>query len=180
MFQCIAVTGGIAEGKSTVLSYLREIGAKTASADDMAREAMREPKVREAIRALGFDPDDRSALRDQLVKDTSFRRELNRLIHPHVMLSLANSGAEVVEVPLLIEACLPYFFRRIWCVTCGPEVQHERLTQRLGDPQIASKLIGSQLPTRAKSAFAHRIIRTNQDALSVKRYVTECYLLDRE
>ena len=34
----LALTGGVAEGKSTVASYLREAGFDVVSADDLARE----------------------------------------------------------------------------------------------------------------------------------------------
>jgi dephospho-CoA kinase len=48
----IAITGGIAEGKSEILKYLRSRGANVISADQIAREIMALPATQSAVRDL--------------------------------------------------------------------------------------------------------------------------------
>ncbi len=170
-----ALTGGVAEGKTTVLRMLSEFGLSTASADDVAREVLEDPVVQSQIEAaLGLgSPLDRDELRTIVADDPEKRRRLNELVHPEVFSRLVESRADVVEVPLLIETCLQAAFSRIWVVTCNPEERLRRLVQRLGDPGRAQRLVASQLATEVKSAFADRTIRTDQPLDCVQREVEE-------
>ena len=171
----LAITGGIAEGKTTVTGYIRELGIAAVSADDISREVFAEPEVQADLRkhfqtSESIDP---SHARSALASDVRFRRKLNDLTHPRILRLMRASVARVFEVPLLFEACLQGEFDRVWVVTCGPEEQIERLVSRLGDRQKASAMLQTQLPTPVKCAFADRIVRTNLDEASVKAYVIE-------
>jgi dephospho-CoA kinase len=176
----IAVTGGIAEGKSTVAGYLRDLGHRTLSADDVAREVFQSEEVQEALASLLAVPLplEPAAVRRAIARDSRVRRHVNALTHPRISLRLASAPERIVEVPLLIEACLQGSFDRIWVVTCGPAEQLRRLTERLGSAEEASRLIRTQLPSTVKCAFADVIIRTNQDRESVLRCVSEAVRLE--
>src|SRR5688572_28097620 len=117
----IAITGGVAEGKSTVLRYVQEHGLTVASADDLARDAFNERYTQESIaNLLGVEPPVSTKLvRDSILREPRLRRALNRLTHPQIVRSLEQSVATAIEVPLLIETCLQGHFDRIWVVTCG-------------------------------------------------------------
>lgn len=173
-----AITGGIAEGKSTVLGYLREVGFRTASADDVAREVFHRPDVLRQIEAT-FGTADRAELRVRLGADAGARRTLNALLHPPTWAALESSEVEVVEVPLLVEAVLFSHFVGVWVVTCGEEEQRRRLRGRLQGEDAAVQdrmildLLQVQLPTRAKIAFADRIIHTNLPEADVRREVLD-------
>ncbi|HMS54787.1 MAG TPA: dephospho-CoA kinase [Fimbriimonadaceae bacterium] len=179
MVDAIAVTGGIAEGKSTVLGYLQEAGLVTTSADAVASEVRQSEAVRAFLVSSGVEPAEKDAIRNRLGTDEQFRRALNHLMHPLIMQRLVDSGAQAIEVPLLFEACIHYQFREVWVVTCGREEQLHRLVNRLGSVERAEQLLALQIPTRTKCAFAHRVIRTNQPELSVMRYVVECVIRDK-
>jgi dephospho-CoA kinase len=171
----IAITGGIAEGKSTVLGYCADAGRTVLSSDDVARLVFEEQAVQERLAAL-LDvpvPVDRAALRSRLAAAPELRRSVNAVMHEPIARTIIEAKADVVEVPLLIETALHPHFERVWVVTCGHDLQVSRLASRLGSEKEALGLMNAQLPTRSKLAFADLIIRTNFDQETVKRNVIE-------
>ncbi len=157
----IAISGGIAEGKSTILAHLKEAGYAVASADAMAAEVFAsEPIQTWLTQALGNSPT-RESVRNRMQGDREFRHELNARTHPLIWAKLMACEATFIEVPLLVEACLFASFDRVWVATCGLEIQRQRLSERLGSMDAADELLKTQLPTSAKLAFADRVVRTN-------------------
>lgn len=171
----LALTGGVAEGKSTVAAYVREAGFEVASADEIAREVFLDPNIQEGLAAmLGVRPPvEPAVLRTAIFANPALRRQTNRLMHPRILQGILSSPAPVVEAPLLFEACIHSHFDRIWVVTCGPLEQLKRLAERLGNEGEARAIITAQLPTRVKCSFADRIVRTNAPSESVRSYVLE-------
>jgi len=168
----IALTGGIAEGKSTVLGFASDRGVRTASADSVVAELWTQTEFRtEVAEALGLAgpadkasvraPADKASVRARVTADPSARLSLNRLTHRRVMEALLGSEAELIEIPLLIETVAHPLFHRVWVVTCGASEQERRLRDRLGDAASVAGFLATQLPTRAKLAFADRILRTD-------------------
>jgi len=167
----VAITGGVAEGKSTVLAYLAQQGRAVTSADDIAKGVFDSEAIQAWLaQELGIAPD-RSLVRAKVAEDPHFRRRLNEMTHPLILEALKQSPAEFFEVPLLIETCSQVAFDRIWVVTCGPEEQRRRLAARLNSASKAEDLLRTQLPTRAKIPFADVILRTNMDEETVRRNV---------
>ncbi|MFQ3587287.1 MAG: dephospho-CoA kinase [Fimbriimonadaceae bacterium] len=171
----IAVTGGIAEGKSTVVGYIAEAGVATASSDAIARDVFAREEVQARLSAILRVPApvEAATVRSAISENPDLRRQVNRAMHPEILRRIEAAEAAVVEVPLLLEACLQGLFERVWVVTCGPEEQLRRLTERLGDETAARRLVRTQLPTPAKLPFADRIIRTDRPPALVKGYVLE-------
>lgn len=161
----IALTGGIAQGKSTVLEGLRRCGVSVASADEMARECFEDSANAELIaRTARMErPVNRDELRRRIGAEPQLRRAINSIIHPCVLSKIRRSEATVIEVPLLIESAVMSEFDAIWCVTCAPEEQRRRLAERLGSEAEADRLIAIQLPSKVKETFAEEIIRTDGD-----------------
>lgn len=176
----IAVTGGVSEGKSTVLGYCRDLGYSTASADDFARQILADPSFRaDVLQVVGLAPDASNAdLLGEMNRSARSRRTVNRLMHAPVWEKLAACDATFIEVPLLYEACLQAEFDRVWAVTCGSAEQLRRLTARLGDPQAAKKLIESQLPTDVKAFLADRVMSTDAPEAAVRAEVGAAILQD--
>ncbi len=176
----IAITGGIAEGKTTVMAMVHAAGLSTLSADDVARSLIDEPSIQREIGEL-FSlplPLDRSRLRAAVLASSDARRSLNALLHPLVIERILASGADVYEIPLLIETCTQHFFEKVWVVTCGSDLQRERLMKRLNDKKLAETLLAAQLPTIVKCAFADQIIRTNSTMSDVNNCVVTALLED--
>lgn len=171
----VAITGGVAEGKSTVLSYLHDLGWATDSADTIAADVLTSPDVQaELTEEFSLKaPATAETLRPLVFRDPAKRRILNKITHPRILAKMRESTADFMEVPLLIESCLQGEFDKVWVVTCGPEEQLRRLTERLQSEEKARAIIASQLPTRVKIPFADLVVRTNQPPEDVFRFVTE-------
>lgn len=169
----IAITGGIAEGKSTVLAYCAEAGHSICSLDEVAKSMFGSRDIQSGMAMLFGKSSDhfaRDDVRKAIATNPTLRRGLNRLMHPRLLAALRASEASIYEVPLLIETCLVGEFNRIWVVTCGAEEQRKRLVERVGVDQAYS-IQRMQLPTSAKVPFADAIIRTNEPENSVKATV---------
>lgn len=177
----LAITGGAASGKSTLLRYLREQGVATASADDVARLVYDDPAIQSRLaEILGVpQPVPRHLLLQAILDDPSVRRSVNAAMHDAVWRQLELTKSVVWEVPLLIEACLQGSFERVWVADCGADEQRRRLFERLGDADLVERLIATQLPARAKVAFADEVIRTNRPEPLVRAYVLELFERER-
>ncbi|MFZ4506357.1 MAG: dephospho-CoA kinase [Fimbriimonas sp.] len=168
----IAITGGPGDGKSTVLRFLQEAGELTTSSDALARQVFALDDVQAQIAALlGLPAPVAPQAVQAALSDPETRRSINRITHPLILLALEKSRAKFFEVPLLLETCLQGQFDQVWVVTCGPEERLRRLTERYGSRSAADKMMATQLPERAKLAFADQIIRTNQPFEDVRRIV---------
>jgi len=178
--QALAVTGGIASGKSRVTCCLAELGAHSVSLDDVSR-ALSEPDgliTRAVAVNLGrefLNPQgrlDRARLANYVFSSASNRKHLNSITHPLILAEcnqqLAKAAAMqpkplVVEVPLLFECGMHYLFRDTLLVWCSPEVQIERLLQRGLTIDEAQLRIDSQLPVRVKRHLADFEIENSAD-----------------
>lgn len=171
----IAITGGIAEGKSTVLAALGRMGYSTISSDQVAKDLFFLPDVQAQLSVIaGLPlPVEPVKLRESMTLDGAVRRAINRFMHPLVMDALDQSGARFHEIPLLVEACLFDRYDQVWVVTCGELEQARRLRERYGPDVDLDALLGWQLPTSAKLPFADRIVRTNVGLDRVHRELAE-------
>jgi dephospho-CoA kinase len=170
----IAITGGIGEGKSTVLRMIAELGGTVDSADLIARDLFATDEIQDSLREFfGDQASDPAWLRAKIAASPTARRLVNRILHRPIVEAMAISTAQYIEVPLLVEAGLVGAFDRVWVVTCGPEEQRRRLLARYDDPGQVDGLLATQLPTRTKITFADEIIRTNCDLDSVFAHVSQ-------
>lgn len=169
----VAVTGGIAEGKSTVLRYLSELGQPVQSSDELARQVYSDSYTQSTIASLlgVSEPVARDVVLEAMTKRPGFRRALNALMHQRIASLIELSIAGFIEVPLLAETCMMSRFDRVWVVTCGPDEQLRRLVERVGSADAARALIAAQLSTEVKCAFADEVIRTNANSRNVQRSV---------
>ena len=167
----IGLTGAIAGGKSTVLAMLKGLGLRTASSDAIAREVFHEDFIQSALaRRLSVTPPVAPiALREAMLNDPGLRRWVNRQMHPLVGQRLSALNVDVVEVPLLFEACVQSRYREVWSVACGPVERARRLRERYGSNVDISSLEAWQLSENAKNALADVVIRTDCSNESVLR-----------
>lgn len=174
-----AITGGIAEGKSTVLRMLEERGHRIASADDAARAAFREDETNDALAALiGAEPPITGAELSLALTlatesgDDTLRRRVNAIMHPSVRVRMESQGAEFDEVPLLLEACLQGRYDEVWVVCCSPEEKLVRLRARYGEGGFAA-IVEAQVAGSVREVFADRIITTDGGLADTARQVDE-------
>lgn len=165
----IGLTGAIAGGKSTVLAMLADLGLRTASSDTIAREIFREETTQQALRERlgGAGPVEAAELREEILRDPSLRRWTNRLMHPLVGARLMEIQTDVVEVPLLFEACLQGRYREVWTVACGETERARRLRVRYGEEADLGAFGRWQLDEPTKVALCDVTIRTDRPLPSV-------------
>lgn len=174
---CVALTGGIACGKSTVADFWRGWGAETMDADPVAHALVADggecveavvrefgPRVRSPRGGV-----DRRALGAIVFADSSARERLEALLHPAVIRRMRAWAAEirrggrrgVAVVPLLFEAGMEKGWDAVVCVASGEQTALERMARRGLSPAEARARIASQWPVREKSARADRVIEND-------------------
>jgi dephospho-CoA kinase len=180
--QIIALTGGIASGKSTVSNRLAEHGAVIVDADRLAREVV-EPGTPglEAIRRRFGDAViaqdgtlDRPALGSVVFSDANALSDLNAITHPAVWRAALDRFAEaeaaddeavvVYDVPLLVEASpdRPLRFDRVVVVEAERAERIRRLVADRGmSEQDAVRRIGAQADDEQRRAVADVVIDNN-------------------
>jgi len=189
----IALTGGIACGKSTVSGMLSELGASVIDADQISR-ALTAPggealtAVRRAFGDAVFHADgtlDRAALSAVVFADEQAIRTLNGIIHPLVRSRMQDqldacrkNGADVVilDVPLLFEANMQAMGDLTACVTAPQEVQIARMHSRNGyTREEALSRIRNQMPVAEKARLSDVIIDTDCSLDQLRRKVETLY-----
>jgi dephospho-CoA kinase len=158
----IAVTGGIASGKSTIVKMLRDRGISTLSADALAGDLLWSKDVQDGLmRAFSTTEAITPVILKALIaQGDESRRKINRIFHPIIAEEISRSSAVVVEVPLLFETCLHVNFQAIWVANCKKEVQLSRLADRYGSAAKFEQ-ISWQLDSKVALAFADSVIQTD-------------------
>lgn len=114
----IAVTGGIASGKSEVTKRFQQHGIAVLDADLVSRELVEpgQPALAEIVRRFGaamLDTEgrlDRRRLRELVFSDPGARRDLETILHPRVRTTLRSRVADargayvLLAIPLLVES----------------------------------------------------------------------------
>ena len=173
----VAVTGGIASGKSTVCEFFDMLGAKVLDADKVAREVVQPGlpawrKLRQAFGEEFFHSDgrlNRGKLRKLVFADTAERSRLNTIVHPELLKEI-NRRAEqfevsfqnavvLVDVPLLLEVGMAHRFDKVIVVYVDESVQLKRLMQRDRiSRQAAIEALKAQIPLSKKLEQADFVI----------------------
>lgn len=172
----VAITGGVASGKSAVTSRFEALGVFVADADLAARDVVApgSPGLAAVVAAFGGDvlaadgSLDRAAMRARVFTDAHARRQLEAIIHPRVRMQLqadcaAAAGAyAIAAIPLLAEGggrtAYPWL-DRILLVDVPVELQRSRLIERDGiDATLADRMIAAQATRAERLAIADDVI----------------------
>ncbi|MDN8549467.1 dephospho-CoA kinase [Microbacterium sp. NM3R9] len=176
----IALTGGIASGKSTIARRLEEHGAVVVDADAIVRDVQRPgSEVLERI-AAEFGPQvvassgelDRAALAAVVFSDAAARERLNGIVHPAVRaesqrrfdaaLAAREDAVVVYDVPLLVEARVDDPWDLIVVAHAPAAVRAERLQQLRGMTAAqAADRIAAQVPDEQRLAIADIVVDTS-------------------
>ncbi len=143
----IGITGGIASGKSTVSSMLKELGAFIIDVDDIGRKVVEkgEKAYNEIVCYFGNDillpkgDINRKKLGNIVFSSYEKLELLNSITHPEIIRrvmeevnALAKDGAKiiVIDAAILFEMGLDIYCDSIWLVHVGKETQIKRLMGR--------------------------------------------------
>ena len=170
----VALTGGIATGKSAVTQRFAQLGVPVFDADVFAREvvALGQPALAEIAATLGshaLAPTgelDRARVRDIVFANPEARRRLEAIIHPRVrtrLLARAQTCATaycVLAIPLFVECRDDYrWVDRVLTTDAPRETQLRRLTQRPGiDAAMAQHMLDAQASRRQRLEIANDVI----------------------
>jgi dephospho-CoA kinase len=174
----VALTGGIATGKSYVLDQFRRRGVPTLDADELAHGVTAAGTEASAVIAARFGAEilaadgsvDRKKLGPIVFADAAARRELEAIVHPAVQRAVAAGirGFErlgdplaVVDIPLLYETGAEKGFDRVIVTACAVELQIARLVERGLTESDARRRIAAQWPTADKTARADFVVKTD-------------------
>jgi dephospho-CoA kinase len=174
----VALTGGIATGKSFCLARFAALGAPVIDADLLARDAVApgSPGLRAVVSRFG--PSvlladgglDRAALAARVFSDRTARADLEAIVHPEVYRRINEWFAgrppetrfAVADIPLLYETGHEHDFDRVLVCACDPAEQFRRLSDRDGlSADAARARLAAQWPIGEKVARAHYVIRTD-------------------
>lgn len=190
----IGLTGGIATGKSYVVSVLRELGCEVIDADALAHEVIEpgRPAFDEIVGHFGKDvvgddgKIDRVKLGAIVFADKAQREKLNSIVHPRVYEAQLKWFAElesrnpeaiaVVDAALMIETGSYRRFDKLVVVYCDADLQRERLMLRNNlTLEQAQARISSQMPSDEKLKFADYSINTSSSFEETREKVVELY-----
>ncbi|GEC74893.1 MULTISPECIES: dephospho-CoA kinase [Microbacterium] len=176
----IALTGGIASGKSTIARRLAEHGAVIVDADQIVRDVQSPgspvlERIAEAFGTAVIAPDgslDRAALGAKVFGDADLLTRLNAIVHPAVReesqrrfdAALADDAEAVViyDVPLLVEARVDDPWDLIVVAHAPAEVRRQRLVDLRGmDENAAQDRIDAQVSDDRRLAIADVVIDTS-------------------
>ena len=185
----IGLTGGIASGKSTVATILKQLGAAVINADELSREVVQPGKGawKEIVETFGanvLQSDktlDRKKLRTVVFDNPEARKQLEAIIHPKVralaeekIRELAAAGRSIIvyEVPLLFEGQLHHWLRPVILVACDINTQRQRLRDRdqLTNTE-AQQHIDAQMSLEEKRLLADYVIENNGNIEELERQV---------
>ena len=176
----IALTGGIACGKSLVAKFLNELGVETIDADDIVHGLIPAPAERKRIAAEVFG-------------NEAKRKELEARLHPLVKERIGkwiedfrqeteDEGVSCLKSKVLRVAIIPLLFETHWdadydiicCVRSERDLQISRMmTTRGYTREEAEARLAAQMPVEEKAAKSHYVIENDGSAEELKLKVAE-------
>jgi dephospho-CoA kinase len=186
----VALTGGIATGKSYVRARVASRGVPTLDADEVVHALLAARRFGASM--LGHDGSvDRQALGALIFDDASARRDLESILHPRVysrirqwMSAEERAGARwiLADIPLLFETGRERDFDRVIVVACAPDEQVRRVIERDGSSEPAARArLAAQWPIARKVEQATAVVDTGGTFDDTDRQVDAlCAQLDQD
>jgi dephospho-CoA kinase len=187
----VALTGGIAAGKSAVSRRFEALGIHVYDADVAAREVVAPGSdglaaIVEHFGAGVLDAEkrlDRAAMRQRVFGNDAERRALEAITHPRVRAWLhervtADRGPYcMLAIPLFAENHDHYrWVDRVLVVDAPESVQLARLMQRDGiDEALARRMIERQARREQRLSLAHDILENSGDESALDNAVAELH-----
>jgi dephospho-CoA kinase len=188
----VALTGGIASGKTTVAAILRELGAVVIDSDQLARDVVAPgtPGLAQVVEAFGDEvltsqgELDRPKMASIVFADAGRREVLEGILHPLIgemsqkLEAEARSKGELVvnDIPLLVEAGLAPMFDKVIVVDAPVEEATRRMVEDRGwTREEAEARIAAQAPREARRSVATHLIDNSGTLESLRNQVEKIY-----
>lgn len=182
----IALTGGIASGKTAVSRLFEELGVPVLDTDQIARDVVEPgtPALVQVAEAFGNDildasgHLDRKRLRERVFADPAQRHRLEAITHPAIREELARRSAtsggpyQVHVIPLLVEGGRVDDYDRVLVVDCPEQDQIARLVARDGsDIEQAKRILGAQATREQRLSAADDVIVNTGTLTDLEKFV---------
>jgi dephospho-CoA kinase len=170
----VALTGGIASGKTTVANLFAELGIPLIDTDVIAREVVEpgQPALAQVVATFGpdvLDADgrlDRRRMRERIFADPTAKQRLEAILHPAIRAEMERQSREVdgpyqvLVIPLLTEGKRRDHMDRVLLVDVPEELQIQRLMMRDGVTHEQARASLNAQATRAERlAMADDVVR---------------------
>jgi dephospho-CoA kinase len=169
----VALTGGIASGKSTVANLFGAHGVPVIDTDVIAREVVEPGRPALALVAEAFGADvldaegrlDRKRMRERIFADPAAKRRLEAILHPAIRAEMerqsqaAGGPYQLLVIPLFAEGGRRDHVDRVLLVDVPEELQVERVMLRDGvshGQALAS--LNAQAPRAQRLAMADDVL----------------------
>jgi dephospho-CoA kinase len=182
----IALTGGIASGKTAVAELFARLGVPVLDTDQIARDVVAPgtPALGQLVAEFGaqiLDANgrlDRARMRERVFSDPAQRRKLEAITHPAIREELARrsaaagGGYQVHVIPLLVESGRAEAYDRVLVVDCPEGEQTARLMARDGaSRQQAEEILAAQVSREERLNAAHDVIENTGTLADLERFV---------
>jgi len=186
----VALTGGIASGKSTVADLFAALSVPVIDTDVIARQVVEPGQPALAKIAATFGPDvldadgrlDRRRMRERIFADPDAKRRLEAILHPAIRAemeqqSMAAQGPyQVLVIPLLTEGGRRDHVDRVLLVDVPEELQIQRLMMRDGvSHEQAQASLNAQATRAQRLALADDVIRNTGRVDGLREQVAELH-----
>lgn len=182
----IALTGGIASGKSAVADMFARLGVPVLDTDQIARDVVEPgtPTLAKLVAEFGSDILDangcldRARMRARVFSDPTQRKRLEAITHPAIREELAarstraNGPYQIHVIPLLIEGGRRHEYDRVLVVDTDEEVQIERLMARDGSSlEQARQILAAQVSRDERLDAADDVLSNTGTLEDLQRFV---------
>jgi dephospho-CoA kinase len=192
----LAITGGVACGKSTAGPVFERTGFRVQDADRIAHHLLRPGKevFQQVVQTFGKQILNaegqvaRKVLAEKVFSDPEALKKLNALVHPAVMERVEELKADAraggfplaVQVPLLFEANMADGWDAVLCITAPEPVVLERLKARGLSRAEAGRRIQAQMPLTEKAKRSDYVIENDstREVFEEKVYAAACRMLE--
>jgi len=182
----VALTGGIASGKSTVANLFAELGVPLIDTDVIAREVVEPGRPALAAIVAAFGPGvldaqgclDRRRMRERIFADPAAKQRLEAILHPAIRAEMerqsrvAGGPYQVLVIPLLAESGRRDHVDRVLLVDVPEALQVQRLALRDGvSREQAEAALNAQATRAERLAIADDVIQNSGRVDELKQQV---------
>ena len=186
----VALTGGIASGKSTVANLFAELGVPLIDTDVIAREVVEPGRPALAAIVGTFGPGvldaqgclDRRRMRERIFADPAAKQGLEAILHPAIRAEMerqsrvAGGPYQVLVIPLLAEGGRRDHVDRVLLVDVPEALQVERLAWRDGvSREQAQAALNAQATRAERLAMADDVLRNTGRVEELREKVAELH-----
>lgn len=188
----IAITGGVASGKSSVCQFLKELGAFVVSSDELSHKLLN-PHTdlgKQILQKLGPEILVNGELSRRVIAKKVFETphlldELEKLLHPEIekqIKALYTEAAEsgkytlfAVEIPLLFESGWESYYDVIIAVLAEDAKAKQRFAKQGFNSEEYDRRMRRQIKPNQKANRAHYVLENNRSLEDLREQVLALY-----